>query len=295
MVDPADGKRSLREAITAANNLAGADVIVLPAGVYKIALAGAGEDANATGDFDITGAVTIRGAGAGLTIIDGQQLDRVFDVLGTAPSSIKVVLERLTVRNGNATGHGGGIRVGNADLVVRDCVVTGNRASGTGGGISNGAVPGTGNVTLVRTTVARNVAGTVGGGISVAGISVLTVKDSTVRRNIADSDGGGIFANTATLTNSTVSGNTAGGIGGGIYRHHGDADQQHRQRQLRRQRRRRHQRRHGDADQQHRQRQLRRRQRRRHPRRHGDADQQHRQRQLRRQSAAAASAPPRRR
>ena len=76
MVDPADGKRSLREAITAANTLAGADVIVLPAGVFKIALAGAGEDGNATGDFDITGAVTIRGAGAGLTIIDGQQLDR---------------------------------------------------------------------------------------------------------------------------------------------------------------------------------------------------------------------------
>ena len=123
MIDPADGKRSLREAITAANTLAGADVIVLPAGVFKIALAGAGENGNATGDFDITGAVTIQGAGAGLTIIDGQQLDRVFDVVGTAPSSIKVVLQGLTVRNGNVTGDGGGIRVGNADLVVRDCVV----------------------------------------------------------------------------------------------------------------------------------------------------------------------------
>ena len=162
---PADGKLSLREAITVANTTAGADMIVLPAGVFKITLAGAGENGNATGDFDITGTVTIRGAGAGLTIIDGQQLDRVFDVAGTAPSSIKVVLQRLTVRNGNVTGHGGGIRVGNADLVVRDCVVTGNRASAAGGGISNGAAPGTGNVTLVRTTVARNVAGTNGGGI----------------------------------------------------------------------------------------------------------------------------------
>ena len=109
----------------------------------------------------------------------------MFDVLGTAPSSIKVVLERLTVRNGNVTGHGGGIQVGNADLVVRDCVVTGNRASQTGGGISNAAMPGTGNVTLVRTTVGRNVAGSIGGGLFVDGASALTVKDSTVRRNIA--------------------------------------------------------------------------------------------------------------
>ena len=42
VVDPADGKLSLREAITAANSRAGADIIVLPAGVFKIALAGAG-------------------------------------------------------------------------------------------------------------------------------------------------------------------------------------------------------------------------------------------------------------
>ena len=120
-VIPGNGKQSLREAITRANTTPGADAIVLPAGVFKITVAGAGEDGNLTGDFDITGTVTIQGAGAGLTIIDGQQLDRVFDVIGTAPSSIKVVLQGLTVRNGNVTGDGGGVQVGNADLVVRDC------------------------------------------------------------------------------------------------------------------------------------------------------------------------------
>jgi predicted outer membrane repeat protein len=213
--DPTDGKRSLREAITAANNLAGADVIVVPAGVFKVALAGAGEDANLTGDFDVTDTVTIRGAGAGLTAIDGQQLDRVFDVSGTAPGSITVVLEKLTVRNGNVTGHGGGVQVGNANLVVRDAAVTGSRASLTGGGVSNGAAPGTGNVTLVRTTVGRNLAGTEGGGLSVRSPSVLTLKDSTVRRNVAGGSGGGILAFAATLTNSTVSGNAADN-GGGI-------------------------------------------------------------------------------
>ena len=53
----------------------------------------------------------------------------MFDVLGSGPSSIKVVFAGLTIRNGNVTGDGGGIQVGNADLVVRDSVVSGNRAS----------------------------------------------------------------------------------------------------------------------------------------------------------------------
>src|SRR5687767_3174871 len=58
----ADGDCSLREAIQAANADAGvddcaagsgADTIALPAGAYTLAIAGAGEDANATGDLDI--------------------------------------------------------------------------------------------------------------------------------------------------------------------------------------------------------------------------------------------------
>jgi len=216
VIDPADGKRSLREAISAANNLVGADVVVIPAGVYRLTISGSGENADATGDFDIAEAVTIQGSGAGLTIIDGQQLDRVFDAIGSAPHSIRVVFQGLTVRNGNVTGDGGGIRVGNADLVIRDCVISGNRASFSGGAVSNAAAPATGNVTMVRSTVARNVAGgDIGGGLAVA-LSSLTVKDSKVRRNTASHDGGGIFAGTMTLTNSIVSGNSAGGSAGGI-------------------------------------------------------------------------------
>ena len=130
-----DGKLSLREAITQANAHAGSDTIVVPAGLFRLSLSGA-DDTNAAGDLDVTGTTVFQGAGAGTTIIDGQQLDRVFDVLGTAPHSIGVIFQGLTVRNGLADAGGGGIRVGNADLLVQDCVVTGNRASGFGGGIS---------------------------------------------------------------------------------------------------------------------------------------------------------------
>src|SRR5436853_5961272 len=68
VVNPADGKVSLREAINRANATAAPDTIVLRAGVYKIGLAGAGEDDNATGDFDVKNPLTIAGQGASSTV-----------------------------------------------------------------------------------------------------------------------------------------------------------------------------------------------------------------------------------
>ena len=70
---------SLREAIQSANTDSdfggctgvkayGDDVITLPAGTYTLTGA-SGEDANASGDLDITSALTINGAGAKTTII----------------------------------------------------------------------------------------------------------------------------------------------------------------------------------------------------------------------------------
>ena len=209
-----DGKLTLREAITKANTTPGADTIVVPSGIYKIALDGAGESANATGDFDITDAVTIAGAGAGATIVDAQQKDRVFEVSGSGP----VVIAGLTIRNGLVTGgpgDGGRYPAVMADPVVRDRAVVGNRASEFGGGISNDSPYRNRNVKVVRTTVARNVSGQNGGGIFLHN-SVLTVTNSTIRLNVTGGSGGGIDATTATLTNSTVSGNTAGGSGGGL-------------------------------------------------------------------------------
>jgi hypothetical protein len=226
VVDDNDGKISLREAITKANQSSGADTVVLGQGVYLMQLAGLDSN-NVAGDFDIFGgSLTLRGAGAGKTVIDAQQLNGVFQVIGSTPSSIRVVFQGLTIRNGlrTSTFGGGGILVSNADLVIRDSVITGNRTSGPGGGISNKYGPGTGNVTLIRSTVSGNVSGDDGGGIYVRAFgsdpvptSTLTLSKCTVRRNIADLSGGGIWAGTANLTSSTVSGNAAGFFGGGIY------------------------------------------------------------------------------
>src|SRR5437868_4056196 len=74
VVNPRDGKVSLREAITRANATAAPDTILLAPGLYKIAIPGAGENANATGDFDITNPLTITGTGATSTVIDAAGL-----------------------------------------------------------------------------------------------------------------------------------------------------------------------------------------------------------------------------
>src|SRR5215470_16698607 len=53
---------TLRAAVQEANASPGADTIMLPAGTYRLTLAGALEDAAATGDLDLFGDVTIIGA-----------------------------------------------------------------------------------------------------------------------------------------------------------------------------------------------------------------------------------------
>ena len=89
----ANGNCTLREAIQAANTDStvdacpagsGADTIVLAAGTYTLTIAGASEDANATGDFDITNALTIIGAGPAATVINANGLDRAFHAIGSA-------------------------------------------------------------------------------------------------------------------------------------------------------------------------------------------------------------------
>ena len=96
-----DGDCSLREAIQAANTdqavdacPAGSegDTISVPAGVYELVLAGAGEDANATGDLDILDDLKLIGAGIKGTVLDGKALDRVLHVHGGATVQITGVM-----------------------------------------------------------------------------------------------------------------------------------------------------------------------------------------------------------
>lgn len=210
------GACTLRAAIQEANALAGADSIDLPAGTYQLTLTGANEGATATGDLDVTREVTITGAGAASTIIDGMSADRVFD---SSASSGRFALSGVTIRNGvvgASTGSsGGGIWAGSVLLEISDCIITANQAV-DGGGIAGG------RISVIRSTISANQASNLGGGllVSMNGGYSTSLIDSTVADNQADRGGGlEIFSlglDTGTMINSTVSGNRASGDGGGV-------------------------------------------------------------------------------
>lgn len=90
------GPCSLRVAIQQANALPDEDTIELGPGTYKITIPGGEEEAAETGDFDITQNLIIRGAGREQTNIDGDRLDRVFDISNSA----NVQIYAVTIQNG---------------------------------------------------------------------------------------------------------------------------------------------------------------------------------------------------
>ena len=225
---------SLRGAIIKANGLAEASTIIVPVGTYVLSQATSclfrshqfGSASLNTVSLCIDAELTLVGAGAGDTIIDGNFADHVVMV-----SDRSVEIRGVTVRNGSAPNvssflgnlaGGGGINNGGTLRLV-DCEVSGNTALGTGGGIFNGH-----SLTVLRSTIADNIAGQSGGGIensSYLEVTTLEVQNSSVTANhAATGQGGGVenFGGVAVVGGSTISGNEAPvALGGGIYNANG--------------------------------------------------------------------------
>lgn len=250
-----DGDCALREAIQAANTdqaidacLAGsgADQIRLAGGVYSLTLVGAEEDANATGDLDLSSAISLAGRGADQTTLNGNQLDRVLQIA----ISGTVEITGVTISNGLAPaastvpasyvagrGEDGGGILNQGTLQLDHVIVRDNQAgngrhsieifrpigggAGYGGGIAN-----QGSLTLTYSSVVKNQAGVSGSGYGLHYVS-----------GASGGGGGGIYnAGTLFISHSTVSNNHApagerngpypfyynldpgtGGSGGGIF------------------------------------------------------------------------------
>jgi predicted outer membrane repeat protein len=136
---------SLREAVIASN--AGyptpSTILLRPGRRYVLTRPGLGEDAAVTGDLDLTTHLTVqtkgfvgakkRHRGGRLAVIDGNDIDRVFDVRGTG-----LRLDWIVVRDGHARrsggddGDGGAIRGGFLKLHNNSRLVS-NVAAGNGG------------------------------------------------------------------------------------------------------------------------------------------------------------------
>ena len=213
--NPANGSCNLREAILAANTNTTVDACP------------AGDPLNADDIFFAkTGTITlintlpkvefdtnIIGPGAALLTIDGSALGSVIEFEDTAGSPQFFTLSGVTITGGDA-GDGGGIRALNVSglLTVSDAVITGNIASGLGGGIRGG------NLWLERVSITGNMAYSAGGIYSTGPSLVLL--ESTISGNTATGGaGGGLYTSVGSVTirRSTLSGNSANLFGGGIY------------------------------------------------------------------------------
>ncbi len=215
--DTADGACdrdcSLREAITAANNLDGPDVVLVIPGYYTLGRGSAGEDANDTGDLDVLDDLTLIGEGAPDTIISLSETDRVFHIA----AGVEAEMRGVTVSGGKVSGSGGGI-LNLGRLTLEQTIVMGNKAlaGGSGGGIRSDG-PGA-SLTLVESAVHANLAEGTGGGILAGG--TLSLANVTIAFNrAANGSGGGLYVlndTAAEISNVTVADNTAQ-RGGGLY------------------------------------------------------------------------------
>jgi CSLREA domain-containing protein len=177
---------TLRAAIQEAGIDGGTNTIMVPPGYYRLTIppspeAGfAGPNDASSGQLAIPdGTLTIIGAGARQTIVDGNHLDRVFSIGIPATASIT----GMTITGGDSTG-------GNTSKEID-----------MGGGVYN-----TGTLTLDRVAVVGNHADGGGGLFSVPG-SYITISDSLIAHNTAYEAGGIRFDGGGELLNSTVTDN----------------------------------------------------------------------------------------
>ena len=242
---------SLRGAILKAREHFGEAVTIhVPAGLYMLSVPGdcflkTSQSGNhfvqGTSALCLAGEITLKGAGADQTIIDGNLADRVILVSHEGPTEIYGmtirrgqwdsgslyggggginnagilrIVDSVVSDNVSSNGGGGGIYNSNTLTVLRTNIVRNFTIVGSGGGIANHGFHQQAAATLIDSIVSDNSAGEHGGGVSNY-LGRLSVIGSTFSGNIATATGGGLhvgggnFAGEAVLTNTTISGNRA--------------------------------------------------------------------------------------
>jgi hypothetical protein len=213
----ADGQcATIRDALASATDFPGSTIHV-PAGTTHL-----------TSALTVSSQVTIVGAGARATIIQGSGGDRVF-VVTLAPVSF----QSLTMSGGVSPDGGGGgtLLLDNGAAVALDHVrVTGGSAPVGGGIYDNNAAQLTIDRSLIDGNSATNGAGIAATGIATAASSLsraaaavdpaVTVRDSTIAGNTTVGGGGGAGIEESglitQLTRVTIANNTAGDGAGGL-------------------------------------------------------------------------------
>jgi predicted outer membrane repeat protein len=197
------GPGSLRQAVLDANATAGADIIAFQAGLT-------GTLTLTLGEILITDSVDVRGPGAGVLAVHGNDASRIFRVQN-ALSAVDAIVSGLTLTHGSGR-FGGAVAVFGENLTLRNVVVSDSLALFSGGNLYIES----GFLTVQESTITGGAADD-GGGIAVEDGS-LAIDRSTVMANQADR-GGAIYAAgaLAQIVSSTISGNSASSNGGGVF------------------------------------------------------------------------------
>ncbi|MFN8663074.1 MAG: hypothetical protein U0075_14395 [Thermomicrobiales bacterium] len=177
------------------------DTLILCAGVWNLAAT-----------LEIDRSLTLVGAGAGQTILDGLDQRRVLQIF----FPVSVTLQALTITRGRDSSGGAGIRAAGY-LTLIDVAVTGNHVVAPAV-LGGGAIINHGNLTLRNSRITGNTSeGPTGGGIfNMAGVVSLE-SGSRIEENSA-AVGGGVANHGGQVTledGSQVARNTAN-VGGGI-------------------------------------------------------------------------------
>ena len=209
---------SLRHAIQMANASGQDCLITLAKGTYTLTIKNTNGHENdaAQGDLDIADSghtVTIQGQGAASSIVNGNGIDRVFDVLGGADAVFSnLMIEGGIARDdgtpgalpGTTESDGGGVLIQDGgQVILSDVWVELNYALG-----ANGA-----NGTARSLNGSQGTAGA-GGGIYISSGTVNLSNGSLITRNAATGGNGGNGLTSAIAGNG---GNGQTGSGGGIY------------------------------------------------------------------------------
>lgn len=208
------GAGSLRQAVLNANATAGAKTILFQGSTFS-------DRAPVTiqltsGELLITNTITLMGTGADQLTISSNNRSRVFYI----QSGATVVLNDLTIADGNAgTDFGGGIN-NQGNLTLNNSLLIGNYAEKQGAAIWN-----SGSLTVTNSTFRGNTTddrrypgvGGSGGGIFNTSSGTVNVTNSTFTQATVR-DGGGIFnyGGSVMVSGSTFSNSQVNG-GGGIF------------------------------------------------------------------------------
>ncbi len=186
------GPGSLRDTVGAAKT---GDTVQVPAGTYTLA-----------GQILILKSISITGAGARSTVLDGGKVSRIFGISSAA--SPGVTISGATLTHGE-TGFGGAIDT-DARLTLNDDAIVDNTATVSGGG----GIYSTAGLIMDRDLIAGNSApqGS-GGGIELVVTLNATslIFDTTLAFNTAAGNGGGIDQSTAHGQTLFLSGDTFDG------------------------------------------------------------------------------------